>query len=352
MDGALIGFGVIGMGHAVAYEKVADMTIKAIVDPVPSRRELAKKMFSNINVYATFADMMNNESISFIDICSPPSTHFEYIKNGLKYNCNVIGEKPFLLKTDEYLQVYDLMKLSGKVIYPSHNYKFAPILQKLKKTVAAESFGNIVTGNFRTLRTGHALGIQAWQPNWRRDYNISGGGIVRDHGPHSIYMACSIVDKLPVAVSCIMGNFKKDQFSATEDTAFLTLYFNDNVKFTIDLSWVSDIRNSYYCVIGERETIIVEDDLILHMSTIKGAFKEKIPSEFNDPSHRSWFVSMFSDFLDTVRFPEKKQIPLILEAFMTTLIIEKAYISVQQNGKRIEIVSEIEDFNKKLRRYE
>lgn len=348
MKGALVGFGAIGMGHAGAYLKIKNLEIIAVVDPTPERKEKSKEIFPNARVYDSFDEMIKCESIDFIDICSPPSTHFEYITKGLSKNCHVICEKPLLLKIDEYKQVYDLMKSSHKIVYPSHNYKFAPALKKLNEIVKEKQFGNIIAGNFRILRAGHAIGVSEWNPDWRRNCDISGGGIVRDHGTHSIYMACNMANKIPVAVSCITGNLKNDKHSCTEDTALLTLYFDNDIRFTMNLLWTSDIRNSYYCVIGEKETAIVENDMILHTNVEKELFKEIIPSEFNDPSHKSWFYSMFLDFLNVVDSSEQEQLKLILEAFVTTLVVEKAYLSAKQNGKPINISSEIDCFARSI----
>jgi predicted dehydrogenase len=220
-------------------------------------------------------------------------------------------------------------------VYPSHNYKFAPILQFIKKIVQSNRFGQIINGHFRVIRSGHAVGIPEWNPHWRRYPEISGGGILRDHGPHSIYIACDMCGKTPTAVSCITGNLKADQYVDTEDTALLTIYFND-IKFLIDISWASSFRNSYYAISGSEENIIVENDELIHTGKDGKLIRQFMYSEFNDPSHKAWFRDMFSDFIDTVTTPTK-QLPLLREAFITSLVIEQAYSSAKLGGKLIEL---------------
>ncbi len=343
MQGALIGFGTIAMGHIDAYLKIKNINIIAIVDSLPERRKYAEAIIPNIKTYESIDELFSHENLDFIDVCTPPNTHFDYICAGLSNDCHVICEKPLLLFARQYNDICTIAKSRDKIIYPSHNYKFAPILHSIKKVVQSENFGQVINGHFRILRSGHAMGVPEWNPNWRRYPEISGGGILRDHGPHSIYIACDMCGKIPVAVSCIIGNLKIDRYRDTEDTALLTIHFRDDVTFMIDISWASSFRNSYYEISGSAEKIIVENDSLVHTTKNGEMIRQSIPSEFNDPSHKAWFQDMFLNFIDVVATPAK-QIQLLRESFITSLIIEHAYSSAKQGGKLISLPHITEDF--------
>jgi predicted dehydrogenase len=343
MKGALIGFGTIAMGHLTAYEKVPDMTIAAIVDPTPERRTLAKSMYPTIGIYDSVDEAINEEGIDFIDICSPPYTHHDYILAGLASKKHVLCEKPLLLGVQDFQGLSALIAQSNCALYPSQNYKFAPILQKVKRAVESSCFGAIVSGHFRTIRSGHAIGVPEWQPHWRRDSAISGGGILFDHGPHSIYMACHLLNQLPYAVSCLMGNLLKNGFADTEDTVFMTLYFDDNVRFIIDLSWAGTFRHSYYAVYGSMENIIVENDQLCHTTQQAGCQRQLITSEFDDPSHKAWFIDMLSDFKGMIADQQRQEL-LLKEALLINLVIEQAYESAKSGGKIVELPYPVDKF--------
>lgn len=335
MKGALIGFGTIAGGHLQAYEKLDNLSIIAIVDSAKERFDKAKAVNGDLRFYQDIDELFANEKVDFIDVCTPPHTHLGYIKTGLNNNCHILCEKPFLCSVKDYKGLLPLIKKSGKTLYACHNYKFAPILQKIYGQVQSKDFGKVVKGHFRTLRSGHAVGIPEWKPNWRREQKIANGGILRDHGTHSVYMATHITNNLPVAVSCLMGSLKKDQYTDNEDTALLTLYFPNDTQFLIDLSWAASFRNSYYSVTGTDQTIIVENDEITYTKDNK-VLKENLPSDFNDPTHKTWFVDLLKDFLEFIHSPER-QIPLLTEALMTTLVIEKAYGSAKLGGAKVDI---------------
>jgi predicted dehydrogenase len=338
MRGAIIGFGKIARGHLSAYKNVKDIDIVAIVEPVQTIREHIKSINPKLKVYKKIHELFSKTKCDFIDICTPPNTHLEYISLGLKNNCHVICEKPLLLRTIDFQEITLLQKLSNKIIYPCHNYKFAPILGKIKSTINNKGFGEIICGHFRTLRSGHAVGIQEWNANWRKESKVAGGGILWDHGPHNIYLTQWLSNKIPESVSCILGNLNSNLYSDNEDTALLTIYYPDNIYFIIDLSWAASYRKSYYEIVGSKQVIIVDDNNLIHTQSSGNTIFKNINSEFNDTSHKTWFEGMFKDFINiTTSLKESSQKYLLNEAFIVSLIIEHAYISARKGGTRIQL---------------
>lgn len=336
MNGAIIGFGKIAEAHMHAYNSLHELQIKAIVDTSEYRLKYARELQPDIKCYFSIEEMFKDQKVDFIDICTPPSTHFLYIKAGLLQKCHVLCEKPFLIDPENYSEILSLINSSKKHIYPLHNYKFAPIVKWMNQQVKSMEFGEIKNGYFKTIRCGHAQGVEEWSENWRRNHEISFGGILLDHGPHNIYLSTFLMEQNPIAVSCIIGNLiKVDDYIGTEDTSMLTLYFDNDVKFFIDLSWAGSYRYTHYSLMGSRQNVIIENDKICFN---KNGFFESInvSSEFDDPSHKNWFCEMFIDFLGLIENPDR-QAELFLEAYNTSLVIKIAYESASKKGEIIPI---------------
>lgn len=336
MKGSIVGFGTIAMGHLAAYIGIEDIVIEAVADPLPMRRQQAKKMVPSIRTYESLEELLSEEDVDFIDICSPPISHFDYIRTGLLNRKHVLCEKPLLLCADQYKEILSLLSPGKSILYPSHNYKFAPILRSMKATVQSEDFGQIIRGHFRTLRSGHALGVPEWNPHWRRAITISGGGILWDHGPHSVYIACEMSGRFPTAVSCILGSLKADNYQDTEDTAMLTVHFGNDFQIAIDLSWAASFRDTYYSIIGSKESVIVENDECIHTKQSGEIARIRALSAFDDSSHKMWFRDMFLDFASTATEPDR-QLPLLRDAYITCLVIEAAYVSARDGGRLVGI---------------
>ncbi len=334
MLGAIIGFGTIATGHLLGYRQVESLSVVAVVDPVAARRQAAHTLDPQLRVYSTIAELFQHEHIDFVDICTPPYVHEYYIHTALTHGCHVLCEKPMLLAPAGYQRLAATAEAASRIIYPSHNYKFSPVMRVLTETIRSGELGDLLLGHFRTLRRGHARGVVEWQPDWRRDVAWAGGGILFDHGSHSVYLARHIAGLEPVAVSCILGCLKQDSYAATEDTAMLTIDF-DGPKWSIDLSWSAGFRHTSYAIVGTRGSIVVENDMLRR--TRAGAIDtQTIVSHFDDPLHSAWFGMMLTDFLAAVQAASASS-ALWIEPFVTSLVISKAYESASQGGVWVEI---------------
>ncbi|MFD4789822.1 Gfo/Idh/MocA family protein [Streptomyces sp. NPDC058459] len=334
MNGAIIGYGTIATGHAIGYRHTEGIDVTAVVDPTPARAEAARS--AGLRAYATYAEMTDHENPDFIDICTPPDSHADYIALGLRDGLHVLCEKPVLMPHEgRYDRLLDQIAASDKVFYPCQNYKFAPILATMQQVVHSPGFGNVLSARFRTLRQGHAVGVPEWNPHWRRDPLIAGGGILRDHGPHSVYLATHLTGRTPLAVSCLTGAMRHDCRTGTEDTAMLMIRCDDDVQIELDVTWSAGYRNSYYSIIGSGGSVTVENDDVRY--TLGGQLhRTTLPSNFDDPRHSDWFAAMFTDFLTKTRHPEQAA-PLLAESLTTSLVIDGAYASAADDGRWVEL---------------
>lgn len=337
MRGAIIGLGTIAMGHIAGYSHLSDLSVEVAVDPSPARRKVAEATFG-MRAYATFGEMLHRESPQFIDVCSPPDTHNDYLLAAVSNDLHVLCEKPVFMPDGRgYAPLLAAIERADTIVYPCHNYKFAPILGLLEKVVKAPDFGEVIAARFRTLRSGHARGVPEWHPHWRRDRKISGGGIIRDHGPHSVYLARHLTGREPLAVSCVAGNLRADRYTETEDTALITVRCEGGVQFVLDLSWAAGYRNSFYSVSGSSGNVIVENDDVVY--TLNGkVHHETLASDFDDPSHKEWFRLMLADFARRVDDPTH-QPELIREALITSLVLDAAYESAASEGAWVDVRS-------------
>ena len=335
MKGALVWYGTIAAGHHRAYLELKGASIDAVVDVSPMRRDAARTLDPRVETYSSLAELLASESLDFIDICLPPSMHFEHICQALDAGCHVLCEKPFLPDLATFDRLIGRLESCDRFVYPGHNYKFSPVMRRLVQEVRASTFGELLRGFFLTRRSGHARGVPEWHPDWRRDPTFSHGGILQDHATHSIYLASHLCNSAPNAVSCILGNLRRDAFSSTEDTALLVLYFPSGTEIRLDLTWACEHRHTAYTLLGRARSVVVENDNWL---SIGDGFvqQEEIVSDFNDPTHQAWFIDMLADFINNVN-DRHKQKRLLWEAWTTCAVIEAAYTSARTGGARVAV---------------
>ncbi|MFC9126449.1 Gfo/Idh/MocA family protein [Streptomyces sp. NPDC057099] len=333
MKGAIIGFGTIAMGHMVGYSRVDELTITAVLDVSKERRDHVENTYG-LPAYSDFESLVANEDLDFIDICTPPGSHAGYSELGLANGLHVLCEKPVFLPDEDggYRKQMELIRATDRVYYPCHVYKFAPVLASLKQHIQNPGFGKVLGANFRTLRSGHAKGVPEWRTHWRREFETSRGGILRDHGPHSIYLAMNLTGCTPRSVSCLTGRMREgDPYRDTEDSALLRMRCDDGVEIAMTLSWAAGHRSTGYSVIGSAGSVVVDGDELT--ATAGGdVLRTTVESGFDDPTHKEWFPSMLRDFL-AMTAERGHQTELIREALTTSFVIDAAYASAADEGR-------------------
>lgn len=295
-----------------------------------------------MRAYPDLDSLFADDQPDFLDICSPPNSHSAYLAEALSRKVPALCEKPvFLPGPLPYRELVAGIIDSGVVIYPCSNYKFAPVFEHVRSKIDSGELGDIDSARVRILRRGHARGVPEWQPDWRRDASVSAGGILRDHGPHAIYLATSLTGLRPVSVSCIAGRMASEPGLDTEDTVLLRLRCDGDgdAEIEICLSWASAYRDSYYAISGSRDSVMVHNDELSYTRDGR-TWRQGIVSQFDDPSHSAWFAGMFADFARLLNDPAESNARLpemLAEAALYSEVIDAGYESAQQGGEWVSL---------------
>ncbi len=329
MQIALLGFGTIGEARARLYRAMDEVELVAVADPTPARRARASHVAPGVACYPDVETLLRERSPDAVDICSPPAYHEEQIRLALEHGCHVLCEKPLLTRTSPLESLVALARTGGRVLYPAHNYRFSPALRFLEGALRAGSLGEPLRGRFRIVRTGYALGVSEWHPNWRRDPVVAGGGILTDHGTHCIYLASHLSGAWPHAVSCtIDGN------GACEETARLELEIG-SLSWSVDLTWAGEARRNYYALEGSAGSAVVDDDRG-YLYANGNSSTQRLPSASLDPTHSDWFPALFADFRRAISDVAGARRSLA-EAVATVITLDRAYVSAAMGGRRLAI---------------
>ena len=78
-------------------------TITGLYDKDFKRAELISKKFKIKKIYKKLNDLINDEEIDLIDICSPATKHYSQILTAINNQCkNIIVEKPFVTQIKQF----------------------------------------------------------------------------------------------------------------------------------------------------------------------------------------------------------------------------------------------------------
>lgn len=315
--GAIIGFGAVAAnGHLPAYLASREAEIVAVVDRTEERRRAAEKAAPGIATFATIAELAAGAEIDFVDICTPPALHGEPMLDALKRGWNVLCEKPLLLDQAELEKVRALSRETGRAVVPVHNWKYAPIIRRATEALRSGAVGELSEVEIETLRLEDCAAVDPANPNWRRNPDIAGGGILMDHGWHAIYLAGHWFGEDPMEVE---AELQRATPGGIEDEARLTLRFPKGVA-KIFLTWRASRRRNTIRLRGGRGEIAINDDRLKI-----GDEEVRFESGLSAGSHHAdWFEAMLPDALASFRSPEKAR-ESFEEAALCLSVIRRAY---------------------------
>ncbi len=132
--------------HAHAYAKHADTQLIAVCDPSARQREkFISKWGETIRTYESLENLLENETIDILSICSPTPFHFEAMKKALQNEKikTIICEKPFVYTRDELESLIPLIDNSSKQIVINFLRRYDPSIQKAHELITSKKLGEI-----------------------------------------------------------------------------------------------------------------------------------------------------------------------------------------------------------------
>jgi predicted dehydrogenase len=358
---ALIGYGfIMEKGHAAAYLHRAqgprDVQIVAVADRSEERRAVARAQLPGVRIYEDHAQLLAAErgTLDFVDIATPPADHTVIAHAALDHGLHVLCEKPLATSVADARSMLRHALDAGRVIFPCHNYKHAPVIKEVRAILEAGRIGQVHLVTLHTFRNTHARGAKEWRPNWRRERRYSGGGIAMDHGSHTFYLAFEWLKSYPTSISA--RTTSKPAFD-TEDDFSCSLKFPTGIA-SAHLSWTAGVRKVLYTIHGDRGAVRVEDDRIEIATQIptqipsgagghrdggrggpggdlEWAFDRRdIRSDWMDSSHVTWFNPLFDEFkaaIDRRDYVGKEA----RDAFLCVRLITTGYASAREGCREL-----------------
>ncbi|MFV2018950.1 Gfo/Idh/MocA family protein [Micromonospora sp. LOL_023] len=322
---AVVGYGRCGEAHARCYSALPGAAVVAVVDSTPTRRQSARHHFPDAEVVTSLAQV--SAEVDLVLICTPPGSHETYIEESLLRGVHVFCEKPVFLDPVSGRRLIDVACDRKRIIYPGHNYLFAPFLNALREQCSSARIGRLQRIEITVDRPRPALGTSDWQPGWRADHAVAGGGVLVDHGPHCVYLAEWLCNQRICQVSCRM---RRDA-TGVDDRVGLKLRLGGGVTAAVTLNWRAASRRTAYRVVGEHGTAAaVLDDLQgVHGDGVAGP----VPADMSGRhTHPDWMPDMARDVIRHVASASDVR-ALAAPALTVAEVIAAAYASARTSGR-------------------
>lgn len=258
-----IRIGIIGNGgickgaHIPTYLKDERVEIVGVCDIIEERAQFLKdEYFPEAKVYTDYRELLKDETIDSVDICTPNYLHSIIAVAAFEAGKHVFCEKPDAIDVTEVLKMQKAADEAGKVLMVMRNNRFVGASQYAKKYIDAGKMGEVYAGRCGWQRRRGIPGKGGWFTTKAQ----SGGGPLIDLGVHMIDLAIWLMgNPTPVSVSAntfskfadndtsdsVNSDFGDKNSEGTfdvEDLAMGMIRFDNGAVLQIEFSWASNIK--------------------------------------------------------------------------------------------------------------
>lgn len=183
LHAAVVGCGLISKNHLKALKNVEHAACTAVCDIVPRKAAEAAAQYGIGKTYDDFADLLADEDIDVIHICTPHYLHAQMAVDALRAGKHVLCEKPMALTQEDAKRMIRAAEESGKYLGICFQNRYNKASVYIRELLEGGSLGAVTGGR----------GQVAWdrkpayyeQSDWRGSIEKAGGGVLINQAIHT-----------------------------------------------------------------------------------------------------------------------------------------------------------------------
>ena len=215
-----IGVGVIGFGlggrvfHAPFVNAVSGLRLAAIMQ---RKGDEAARAWPATRIVRSLDDLFADKSIELVVVSTPNETHFALARQALEAGKHVVIDKPFAATSEEALELGQLAKSKSLLVIPFHNRRWDGDFLTVKKLIAEQAVGRLVTFESHFDRFRPVPRENTW-----KEAGNPANGMLFDLGPHLVDQALALFGAPDAITASVRSD--RDQ-TAIEDAFDITLHY-------------------------------------------------------------------------------------------------------------------------------
>lgn len=237
----VIGYGYWGPNLVRNLFEVAETRVLAVSDMRPDRLEQVKLRYPSVQVSTDFQDLLDNPRIDAIAIATPVHTHFDLALRALQSGKHVMVEKPMTSTSEEALRLIDEAARRNLTLLVDHTFVYTGAVRKIKAIADSGMLGDILYYDSTRIN----LGL------FQRDVDV-----IWDLAVHDLAIMDYI---LPSPPSAVAATGIKHVFGGTENLAYITMFFEENLIAHVNVNWLSPVKVRRTLVGGSKQMIVYDD---------------------------------------------------------------------------------------------
>jgi predicted dehydrogenase len=241
----MINIGVIGYGYwgpniVRNFSSIEGTRILGICDSDQKAMDRARRSYPHVVTTRDCNDILASPEVDAVAVITPVSTHFDLARKALENGKHVFVEKPFTATVAQAEELIALAERKKLTIMVDHTFIFTGAVRKIKQLINEKTLGDLYY--YDSVRVN--LGL------FQHDVNV-----IWDLAPHDFAVMDYILDEKPIALSAC----GKAHVNGMEDTAYITVHFNNNMIAHFNVNWLSPVKVRTTLIGGEKKMLVWND---------------------------------------------------------------------------------------------
>lgn len=232
----LIGTGNIGQMHllgitALREAGLVNVDVTALCDIDSDSLQRAAELYEVPQTYGDYNDLVSDENVDMVYVCTPTSKHIDIVKAAAKANKDVFCEKPLAHSSPQAQELFAVVKSEEIKAGVGLVLRFDPFLLYAKNLIETMDMGRPMLAHIRDDQ--HFPVDYGFYTQWRGDRSVAGGGTLIEHSIHDIDLLRWFFGDI-TSVYAKVGFFSERE---VEDHASLMMTHKNGLVSTLDSVW-------------------------------------------------------------------------------------------------------------------
>lgn len=260
----IIGVGNMGSTHAkhIVAGKVEGMTLTAVADINPARRDWARENCPGITCFDDAVQLMDSGLVDAVIIATPHYFHPVYVKEALNRDIHVLSEKPAGVYSKAVREVNELAQKSKATYAIIYNQRTRAVYRKMKEIIDSGEMGRIRRTNWVVTSWYRA---QSYYDSgaWRATWSGEGGGVLMNQAPHNLDLWQWICG-MPARVTAFCHEGKWHDIEVEDDVSAYVEYPNGATGIFVTTTGECPGANRFEVSLDGGKLVVENDELVMY----------------------------------------------------------------------------------------
>lgn len=336
LKAGIVGTGWVSGEHMAAYEKNPYTELVAVCSTTQQSAERKLEEYGfKAKIYTDFSEMLKNEEIDIVSICTPNHLHPEETIMAAESKKHILIEKPVALNEKDLEEMLKSVRKNKVKTLVSFVLHWNPLLMTIDSLLKDDAIGDIYYGEIDYF---HGIGPWYKQYKWNVKKEIGGSSLL-SAGCHAVDALLWFMNKKVVEVFSYSTRSKNPDFKDYEydPTSVVLIKFEDNsigkVASSLDCKTPYIFNTELY---GSKGTI--RNNNLYSPHKFPGQLDYvSIPTilpDSGDVTHHP-FEGEINHFVDCI-INDRKPFPDLEDAAITHKVIFAADLSAKE-GKQVKV---------------